>query len=74
MPYLWAAPESIITRKFSKYSDAWSFGVFLHELFSPGQNPYDEFPIEIRTNAKRLWIALKDGTRMKKPKHASKDV
>jgi IL2-inducible T-cell kinase len=37
----WSAPEVCTNKRFSKYSDAWSFGVVLWEIFSDGKTPYD---------------------------------
>ena len=36
----WAAPETIIEKKFSLKSDVWSFGVLLYEVFTKGLAPY----------------------------------
>ncbi|KAL3068763.1 hypothetical protein niasHS_017329 [Heterodera schachtii] len=44
-PYKWMAPECFVTgenekHQFSLHSDIWSFGAFLLELFSFGDEPY----------------------------------
>lgn len=40
LPFRWLALESINDRVFSTYSDVWSFGIVMWELFSLGEVPY----------------------------------
>lgn len=42
LPLRWLAPETIQHNKVSVYSDIWSFGVLLWEVFSSGQRPYGD--------------------------------
>ncbi len=42
VPTRWVAPEVLNERKFSQWSDVWSFGVTLWELFENGAVPYNE--------------------------------
>lgn len=40
LPVRWMSPESLIYGRFSKESDAWSFGVVMWEVFSFALQPY----------------------------------
>ena len=43
VPLRWLAPEAIRHNKVSVYSDIWSFGVLLWEVFTFGALPYSKF-------------------------------
>ena len=42
LPLRWLAPEVVRHSKFSVYSDIWSYGVVLWEVFTFGAQPYDK--------------------------------
>ena len=42
MPYKWMALESLIEDKYSTKSDVWSYGVVVWELYTCGQDPYQD--------------------------------
>jgi serine/threonine protein kinase len=42
VPLRWLAPETIHHNKVSVYSDIWSYGVLLWEVFSFGARPYSD--------------------------------
>ena len=42
LPLRWLAPETVQHNKMSVYTDIWSFGVLLWEVFSSGQRPYGD--------------------------------
>lgn len=42
LPLRWLAPETIRYNKFSVYSDIWSFGVVMWEVFTFGARPFEK--------------------------------
>ncbi|XP_035206440.1 insulin receptor-like isoform X3 [Stegodyphus dumicola] len=65
LPIRWMAPEAIERKKFSTFTDVWSFGVYMWEVLSLGKEPYRG-----RTNTEILPY-LKAGKRLRKPKGCS---
>jgi serine/threonine protein kinase len=54
-------PEALRSNVFNSASDVWSYGVFMWELFTCGQQPYLEIPFE------EMATALAAGTRLGQP-------
>ena len=46
IPYKWMALESLIEDKYSSKSDVWSFAVLVWELFTLGQDPYQDLNLD----------------------------
>ena len=67
IPVRWMAIESLYNRKYSTYSDVWSFGVVLWEMFSFGKTPYlegcEEFFIGERNKHDQLISDLQTWTK-----------
>ena len=42
VPYKWMALESLIEDKYSTKSDVWSYAVVVWELYTYGQDPYQD--------------------------------
>ncbi|GFS49597.1 fibroblast growth factor receptor [Trichonephila inaurata madagascariensis] len=66
LPIKWMAPEAIEKQKFSTFTDVWSFGVFMWEVFKLGKEPYPEIK-----NSNVLQF-LKLGYRLEQP-HCNKE-
>ncbi|KAI6243719.1 Tyrosine-protein kinase RYK [Aphelenchoides fujianensis] len=60
-PLKWMAPEALRSNVFNSASDVWAFGVFIWELFTCAQQPYQEIP------ADEMAAALAAGTRLGQP-------
>ncbi|XP_061389620.1 platelet-derived growth factor receptor alpha, partial [Musca vetustissima] len=69
LPIKWLALESLSDHIFSTYTDVWSFGIVLWELFSLAKVPYPEIDAN-----QSLYLKLKDGYRMEKPPYANDDL
>ncbi|XP_017132439.1 vascular endothelial growth factor receptor 1 isoform X4 [Drosophila elegans] len=69
LPIKWLALESLSDHVFSTYSDVWSFGIVLWEMFSLAKVPYPG----IDPN-QELFNKLNDGYRMEKPPCANGEL
>ncbi|XP_065838999.1 fibroblast growth factor receptor 3-like [Oscarella lobularis] len=46
IPFKWCAPEVLLYKTYSEYSDVWSYGIVLWEIVTYGGTPYPGVPIE----------------------------
>ena len=68
VPLRWLSPESLGHSRYSMYSDIWSYGVLLWEVFSFGERPYCQL-----TNAETAEHIIQHKT-LEKPKHCSDNI
>eukprot|EP01117_Protostelium_nocturnum_P016265 TRINITY_DN6397_c0_g1_i10.p1 TRINITY_DN6397_c0_g1~~TRINITY_DN6397_c0_g1_i10.p1 ORF type:complete len:1265 (-),score=336.19 TRINITY_DN6397_c0_g1_i10:364-4158(-) len=69
LPFKWVAPEVMMTNKWTQYSDVWSFGICLWELYSLGTPPYDNL-----TNKEAVSIILEKGCALEQPSECPNNV
>lgn len=69
LPFKWLALESLTDHVFSTYSDIWSYGIVLWELFSLAKVPYPGMNAD-----ENLYNKLRDGYRMEKPQYANLEM
>ncbi|XP_078259171.1 receptor-type tyrosine-protein kinase FLT3-like [Rhinoraja longicauda] len=69
LPVKWMAPESLFEGSYTIYSDVWSYGILLWEIFSLGVNPYPG--IQVDTNFYKL---IKSGFKMDQPFYATEAI
>jgi len=69
IPVRWCSPEAIQIGKFSFYSDVWSFGVVMWEIFSYGTIPYYGIP-----NERVIEKVTNEGYVLPLPKNCSKEI
>jgi RYK receptor-like tyrosine kinase len=67
-PVKWMAAEVLAERKYSHYSDVWSFGVVLWEVMTLGRIPYEDVPPE------DMLSVLTTGLRLEQPKNCPEDL
>jgi Janus kinase 2 len=66
----WASPEVLQKDRYSEYSDVWSYGVVLWEIFSGGTTPY----WELASNAEvKQFVCIQNG-RLKPPSSCPKFI
>lgn len=68
VPLRWLSPEAISHNSYSMFSDIWSYGVLLWEVFSLGERPYNHL-----SNAETVEYILRHKT-LEKPKYCQDNV
>jgi serine/threonine protein kinase len=66
-PVRWTAPEAMETFKFTTYTDVWSYGITLLEIFNDGATPYED-----KTNLKVMEMIQNEET-AKQPRSCHDD-
>ncbi|EGD77654.1 TK/HMTK protein kinase [Salpingoeca rosetta] len=61
LPLKWIAIEGLEQKIFSEFSDCWSFGVLMWEIFSYGEIPYPEVEV------KEIFMRVREGLRLTQP-------
>ncbi|ODN05825.1 Vascular endothelial growth factor receptor 3 [Orchesella cincta] len=69
LPWRWLSLETILDMQFSTYSDIWSFGVTIWELFQLGETPWSKY-----TFGMEFVNGLKRGNRMGTPQFATQNM
>lgn len=69
LPFKWLALESLTDHVFSTHSDIWSYGIVMWEFFSLAKVPYPGMNAD-----ENLYMKLRDGYRMEKPKYANQEM
>ncbi|XP_071843186.1 uncharacterized protein [Apostichopus japonicus] len=67
-PFEWLSPEVISLGDYGTKCDVWSYGVFLWELFSHGDTPYEG------ENRSRIAQHVRDGVRLQVPLNCPHDI
>jgi serine/threonine protein kinase len=68
LPIRWTSPEAALKGQFSEYSDVWSFGVCIWEIYTCGKQPYEECDIH------DIIPHLLDGYRLERPSNCPDDL
>ncbi len=68
IPIRWTAPEALWHYKFTTYSDVWSFGVLLWEIFSFAKQPYENMTHE------EVFLKTYQGQRLECPENTPRCV
>lgn len=68
IPIKWCSPEALTNRSFSVKSDVWAAGVTFWEIFSYGNMPYPDVPVN------QMARKLREGTRLVLPRKLPTNV
>jgi len=71
VPAKWLAPECLQDYQFSVWSDVWSYGITLWEIFTMGEAPWQQFS---DYDVSSLKAALLRGERLQKPQFATQEM
>eukprot|EP00118_Oscarella_pearsei_P020033 m.215807 g.215807 ORF g.215807 m.215807 type:complete len:600 (+) comp39841_c0_seq4:65-1864(+) len=69
-PLKWSAPEVLMYKMYSEYSDVWSYGIVLWEITSQGRTPYANVPVETLYDL----LTTSSAYRLKRPLRSPKNL